>query len=152
RVAWVPDLRSRVQVGFTRLAHLEAPISGKPEIGRARSSGTRDLRVAEYLSYRGFSCPGRVERSGTRHRSRARPGIGSQMRAGRLHRSTLYLPRSPPLPRTPAAHLGEHRRQVACPPSLLAGRFAPVEQAASSSFPDFRPTILNRWSWNRPVP
>src|SRR5262245_43978545 len=32
RGAWVPDLRSP-QVGFTRLAHIKVPISGKPEIG-----------------------------------------------------------------------------------------------------------------------
>src|SRR5262245_22824573 len=36
---WVPGLRAGTQVGFTRLAHLKVPISGKPEIGAGARPG-----------------------------------------------------------------------------------------------------------------
>jgi len=40
---WVPDLRSRTQVAFTRLAHLKLPISGKPEIGALARPGHENI-------------------------------------------------------------------------------------------------------------
>src|SRR5262245_30323626 len=75
---WVPGLRAGTQVGFTRLAHLKVPISGKPEIGAGARPGHES-------HYRGLSDPARLAEGAPQGRALLDDAFGPAIGRGQRH-------------------------------------------------------------------